>query len=360
MTIETNFFEKMSKTNVDNIETMDFVLNLDILSGCVHSCEGCYVNKTKVVTNWEETLEKTYQIAKGLTEQGLRFREIVLAPTEFFSANNTEEVLLHPTFQKLMSLHEKTRITAACVFENIDKERFQRLFDILDNTEYFRKEMILEFLVPLNTKKMLAKEEKYMADNKWALNFFLNNSPKIIDWSYVVNIHNNELLKENYMAMVNTIKTEFNTIMEFNPGFFRSHNNTLIDKNLSYWKSFLQEILEKNNHKDIYLTNVDKHHNTGNTICLNIYDNEVYFSPFIYEQIIDTNKVFKVEDLNPHNIMEQHLDLQTKSFQYAEKTSECADCEYLTACVGRNVLNYMENKGIKECLFPQKFKELVS
>ncbi|WPU65623.1 hypothetical protein [Peredibacter starrii] len=358
MTIETNFLEKMSKTNLDNIENMDFVLSLDILNGCIHSCEGCYVRKVRDVNNWEEALERAYTIAKGLAGEGLRFREIILAPTEFFSAHNTKEVLLHPTFQKLLQLNEKTRITAACVFDNLNREHFKELFSILDNNELFREKMILEFLVPLNTKKMLAKETKYMEDNKWALDYFKNHSPKIIDWSYVVNIHNNELLKENYMEVIETIKSEFNTILEFNPGFFRSQNNTLIDKNLSYWKGFLQDILEKNDYRNIYLTNIDKHHNTSNTICLNLIENDVYFSPFIYEQIIDTHNVFKLEAMDAHSIMNQHIELQTKGFAYADKTTECSDCQYLTACVGRKVLNYMQNKGIKNCLFPRKFKDL--
>ena len=51
--IENNFFQKMSVTNEDNINSMDFVLNLDILNGCVHACDGCYINKFKKVKNWE-------------------------------------------------------------------------------------------------------------------------------------------------------------------------------------------------------------------------------------------------------------------------------------------------------------------
>lgn len=348
----------MSKTNQDNIENMDFVLNLDVLNGCVHACEGCFVRKFKVVNNWEEALEKAYKIAKGLTDKGLRFRELVLGPTDFFSATNTEAVLMHPTFQRLLQLNDKTRITAACIFDDIDKDHFMKLFSILDNTELYREKMILEFLVPLNTQKMLNKEDKYMADNKWALDFFKNGSPKVIDWSYVINIHNNELLKNNYMQAVNTIKDEFNTILEFNPGFFRSNNNSLIDRNLGYWKDFLQDILEENDYRDIYLTNVDKHHNTGNTICLNLYEDGVYFSPFIYEQILDTHDSLKVTDLSADNIMNMHVNLQVDGFEYAAKTKECSDCEYLNACVGRNVLNYMKHKEITDCLFPAKFKEL--
>ena len=356
--IENNFFQKMSVTNEDNINSMDFVLNLDILNGCVHACDGCYINKFKKVKNWEEVLENAYQIASDLTAQGLRFRELILGPTDFFSAFNTEEVLRHPVFQKLLRLNDKTRITAACVFDNLNKEHFQHIFNILDDESLYRKDMILEFLVPLHTQKMLNREDDYMANNKYALEFFKNDSPKVIDWSYVINIHNNELLKDNYGEVVSTIKDEFNTILEFNPGFFRTNNEKVINRNMGYWKDFLSHILNEHDYRDVYLTNIDHHHNTANTICLNLYEGGVYFSPFIYEQIIDTNENFKVKQMSAEHIMQQHVDLINDGFAYALTTNSCSNCKYLTACAGRNVLNFMENKGIKDCVFPDKFQEI--
>lgn len=359
MTIEANFLEKMSRTNLDNIHSMDFVLNLDLLNGCVHLCDGCFINKTKIVTDWESVLEKALEIANGLSEKGLRFREIILGPTDFFSANNTADILLHPTFQKLLRIHEKTRITASCVFDSINKSHFQELFGILDNTDLYREKMILEFLVPLNTAKMVNRDPDYIADNKWVLDYFQNKSPKIIDWSYVININNNNLLKENYSRVVDTIRTEFNTILEFNPGFFRSNNNKIVDRNLSYWKEFLQDILSGKDVSHLCLTNLDKHHNTVNTVCLNLIDGGVYFSPFIYEQIIETSKTFAIDKLDGESILAKHEDLQRKGYEYALKTKDCSDCGHLTACVGRNVLNFMEEKQKKDCLFPEIFKAIV-
>jgi hypothetical protein len=358
VTIESNFLHKMSHTNVDNIESMDFVLNLDLLNGCVHLCDGCYINKSKKVDNWKEVLANAYSIASELNAKGLRFRELILGPTDIFSATNTVEILKDETFQKLLKLHEKTRITASCVFDNLNKERFTEIFNVLDNKELYKEEMILEFLVPLHTAKMINKESSYMENNKWALDFFKHKSPKVIDWSYVININNNELLKDNYLDVVKIIKEEFNTILEFNPGFFRSNNNRLIDNKLTYWKSFLQQILEGNHYSKICLTNLDKFHNTANTICLNLIEDEVFFSPFIYEQIIDKSEQFKLKSLEGDYILNRHVELQKEGFHYANKTNECADCSYLTACVGRNVLNFMEVKKKTECLFPEIFKAI--
>ncbi|OIQ17188.1 MAG: hypothetical protein BM556_13325 [Bacteriovorax sp. MedPE-SWde] len=357
MVIETGFLGKMCKTNVDNINSMDFVLNLDILNGCVHFCDGCFIQKERK-GDWSEVLKNACKIAEDLTGKGLRFRELILGPTDFFSARNTIEILKDPYFQKLLSFNEKTRITASCVFSNMDRENFLEIFNILDNESFYRKDMILEFLVPLNSNKMLDRDQVYLDENKWALNHFENNSPKVIDWSYVVNIGNNEVLREKYAETVEFIKTEFNTILEFNPGFFRTNNNKLIDGKLSYWKGFLQDVLSKSDHRDLCLTSVDKHHNTANTICLNILDDKVFFSPFIYEQIIDKSDLFLVDDLSADSILAMHTGLQTKGYQYAGQTSNCEQCSYLTPCVGRNVLNFMEVRGKTDCIFPEEFKEI--
>lgn len=358
MTIEENYFSKMALTNTDNIESMDFVLNLDLLSGCVHSCDGCYINKSYVESDWNNVLENAYEVASNLSKKGLRFRELILGPTDFFSASNTIEVLNNPTFQNLLRIHEKTRITAACIFDDLNKENFEAIFKILDDKSKFKEEMILEFLIPLNSKKIIAKDSGYIEANKWAIDYFGQNTPKVIDWSYVVNIHSNDELKNNYIEVVETIKREFNTIVEFNPGFFRSNNNKLINKNLTYWKKFLQEILANNKITDLYLTNLDMHHNTNNTICLNFYKGGVFFSPFIYEQIIDTEKVFEVFDFGADSIIQKHRNLEVDGYEYAQHTDECSDCQYLTACTGRNVLNFMETKSIKHCLFPEQFRAI--
>lgn len=359
MTIETGFLKKMSITNQDNINSMDFVLNLDLLNGCAHLCDGCFINKTKVVHNWEQVLDDALTVATNLSRKGLRFRELVLGPTDIFSAINTIDVLTHPKFQKLLTLHEKTRITATCVFDNLNKERFEQIFSILDNQDLYREEMILEFLVPLHTKKMLDKDQKYFDENKWALDFFKNKTPKVIDWSYVININNNDLLKDNYDNVVKTIKTEFNTILEFNPGFFRTNNRALIDKNLGYWKGFLQQILQGKDVSNYCLTNLDRFHNTANTICLNFIEGGVYFSPFIYEQIVDLSDDFKLESLDGQAVISKHESLQVEGFNYACQTQQCQDCPALTSCVGRNVLNYMKVKNQTGCLFPDVFREAV-
>jgi hypothetical protein len=358
MAVEHNFFNRMSKSNKDSTGSMGFSLNLDLLTGCAHKCSGCYVNKGRHDENWQRTISRALKVAEGLASKGLKFAEVVLSPTDFFSAANTKEILLYPPFQELFKFHPTTRITTACIFENVNKQRFTELFEILDDASNYRKDMILEFLAPLNTKKMLDRDDQYFADNHWAIDFFQTQSTKVIDWSFVANISNNELLKHNFGAISQTIREEFNTILEFNPGFFRSNNPRIVNRNLDYWKSMMEDVLTDNDYHEFNLVDINHNHSSANLIALHFFGEDVFVSPFIFEQVLDTHEMFRLESLEADYIMANHVDLQTKGFRYANETTDCGNCHMLAACAGRNVLNFMETRGLKECMLPKQYRDI--
>lgn len=359
MATEKNYFERMSKTNPDNIFSMNFSLAIDVLNGCFHSCGGCFVNRYKAGKNWKETLLQARKVADGLMEQGIKFSEVVLAPTDLFSANNTLDVLRDPDFQALMNLHPETRITTSCVFDKLDRNRFLEVFSILEDTKAYREKMILEFLVPVHTEKLLSKDPSYVENNLWAMNHFKHNSPKIIDWSFVVNINNNEALKTHFDEATQIVRDTFGTILEFNPGFFRSNNDRVILQHLDYWKEFMSFVLDRGQPLEYTLSDVDRYHSANNLIALNFYQGNVYFSPFLYEQILEIDERFKLASLDGTEIVKKHMELQFDAFRYAEKTEECSDCHLLATCAGRNVLNFMEQREIKACPLPEKYREMA-
>ncbi|MBX3040725.1 MAG: hypothetical protein KF789_08485 [Bdellovibrionaceae bacterium] len=359
MATEKNYFERMSRTNSDNIFSMNFSLALDVLNGCFHSCGGCFVNKYKAGKNWRETILQARRVADELISQGIKFSEVVLAPTDLFSSNNTLEVLKDPDFQALMNLHPETRITTSCVFDRLDRKRFLEVFSILEDTSAYREKMILEFLVPVHTEKLLSKDPSYVENNLWAMDYFKNKSPKIIDWSFVVNINNNEALKIHFDEATRIVRDTFGTILEFNPGFFRANNDRLILQHLAYWKEFMSFVLERGHPLEYTLSDVDRYHAANNLIALNCFQGQVYFSPFLYEQILELNEQFRLSAFGGADIVKKHMELQYHAFSYAEKTEECADCHLLATCAGRNVLNFMEQRQIRACPLPEKYREMA-
>lgn len=360
MSIEPNLFELQSTPNVAagwDEETMDFVLNLEVLRDCVHSCPGCFVNRRNDIS--DVNLDAALALATDMTSAGLRFREVIISPTDIFSASNALDVLNDPKFQQLMQIHPKTRITTTAMFHDLNWEQFIDVFKILDDPEKYRPDMIMELLVPLDIDLLLSGDEAYYRSFSRALYFLKNETPKIIDWSFVVNVHADAQMIVNYDEITRIVKTQFDTVIEYLPSFFRTGKDDLIAAHLDTWREFLQTTINESNYKDMMLTIADPDHNASNTIVVNYKKNKMYISPFIYEQILFEYPMMET-GITASDVMSKVTELETQQFQYVSKTDECGKCSYLTTCVGRNVLNFMEAKNISACVYPKEILDLYS
>lgn len=353
--IEHGLYKLMSSREAQSaadLESLDFVLNLEVLNKCKHSCLGCYVNRRNSVD--DVNLQTALQIARDLSEKGYRFREVILSPTDIFSCDNALEILQDPDFHELMRIHPKTRITTTAMFENMDTARFLEIFDVLDNREFFKEDMILEFLVPMNVQKMLAGDLQYLEDHNRALTFLKNHTPKIVDWSFVVNVHHDQDFISNFDLLTEIARDKFDTIIEFLPSFFRTGKDHLISDSLETWKSFLQEAVTEENYRNVMLTIADKYHNAQNTLVLNYRKNNLFISPFIYEQIVHQHELLQVSPLTADAAIQRFDETQVEQYQYAvEHTNECGSCNYLNTCVGRNVISFMQMNNLSTCLYPK-------
>lgn len=349
--IETGLYQLMSTAEGDT-DQLDFVLNLEVLNKCKHSCLGCYVNRRNSVDDVD--LNTALKLAQDLSAKGYRFREVILSPTDIFSCDNALEILKDPAFQELMRIHPKTRITTTAMFENLDTARFLEIFDVLDNPEFFKPDMILEFLVPMNVQKMLAGDIQYLDDHQRALSFLKNNTLKVVDWSFVVNVHHDQDFIDNFDELTAIAKNDFDTIIEFLPSFFRTGKDHLIADSLETWKQFLSKAVTEDNYRNVMLTIADKHHNAENTLVLNYRKNELYISPFIYEQIVHSHESLKVTSKTAEAAIQRFYETQSEQYGYAvESTTECASCQYLNTCAGRNVISFMAMNSISSCIYPK-------
>jgi len=360
MSIEPELFTLQSTPNVAagwDDETMDFVLNLEVFRDCAHACPGCFVNRRNDIN--DVNLDTALTLAKDMNASGLRFRELILSPTDIFSATNAVEILNDPKLQELLRIHPKTRITTTAMFHKVDWDQWNAVFAILDDPTKYRSDMIMELLVPLDVHLLLSGDEEYYHDFNKALHYLKNNTPKIIDWSFVVNVHHDDEMITNYSEITDIVRDKFDTVIEFLPSFFRTGNDDLISAHLETWKEFLQATIDEDNYKNIMLTIADPDHNAMNTIVVNYKKNKVYISPFIYEQILFEYPSMQAE-LTASSVMDTVDKLTKQQFAYVSKTTECDTCPYLTTCIGRNVLSFMEAKDIVDCVYPKDILNLYS
>ena len=360
MAVEPNLLERSRTTDRAYIDRMDFILSLDLLHGCAQSCQGCFVDKKKELKDTRQMLEQAHRVARELSLRDLRLREIVVGPTDFFSATNTENILTMPLFQELLHFHPQAHLTVPCIFSPLNRVRFAEIFHLLDNPAYFRPNLSLEFFVLLDVEKLLRQDEAYMRDNLWVIDFFKRQTPKVVEWFYLINMHKGTPLRHRFLEIAEIVADKFETVLEFGPGFFRLQNHLLNKQILESWKDFLESLMEREDYQGIFFTNWDKEHSTANTIFLNFLGDQVYFSPFIYDQIVDTSELLRVKDLSAEGLFAQHMFLQKLGYQYAQKTQECSDCEHLVPCVGRNVLNVMQLHDTAECPFPHQLRPKYS
>lgn len=338
-------------SSVQDIDSMDFVLNLEVLNYCAHHCEGCFVRRKNDLLDVD--LNVALELAHEMDKVGLRFREVILSPTDIFSATNSIEMLEDKRFQRLLKIHPKTRITTTAMFEDLDWDKWMAVWNVLDNENYFRSDMIMEFLVPMNPEKILSRDPVYYAQFKKALDYMKYETPKEVDWSFVINVQYDPMIAENYDELTRIAREEFNTTIEFLPSFFRTGSDKFITDHLAQWKQFLEEVITDDNFTDTMLTIADKNHNSLNTIVMNYRRGALYVSPFIYEQILYEYPHLKVDGFAARDVFIKGHELLIEQFKYAPQTTECQSCAYLGTCVGRNVLSFMEIKGIKDCIYPK-------
>lgn len=359
MSIDKDLYKLQSTPNVAagwDEQTMDFVLNLEVLNYCAHNCPGCFVRRKNSML--DVSMPTAVRLAQDMAEKGLRFREIVLSPTDIFSAKNSLEVLDDPYLHDLLRINPKTRITTTAMFQDMDWDNFLAVFGLLDDPKKFRENMILEFLVPMDVEKVLARDSEYFAQFDRAIGFLENETPKEVDWSFVVNVHYDPELFRHYDVLTEIAREEFNTVIEFLPSFFRTGSDRFVTHHLQIWRDFLREVVNEGNYRDIMLTIADLNHNALNTVVVNYRRGELFISPFIYEQILFEYPELMVDNFEADKVLEKVQELTLRQYQYAPKTTECSSCAYLQTCIGRNVLSFMEIKGLKDCIYPKEILDL--
>ncbi len=363
MSIDPKLFELQSTANVAaglDEETVDFVMNLEVLNRCAHHCPGCFVNRRNSLGNVD--LSEALKLARAMIDKGLRFREVIISPTDIFSADNSLDVLENKDFQELMRLHPKTRITTTAMFDEMNWENFLEVMEALDGPAY-RSNMILELLVPMNVEKVMNRDQQYYDNFKRAVDYLTTQTPKEVDWSFVVNVHHDPQMFRHFDELTEIARDDFNTIIEFLPSFFRTGSDRFIRQHLDIWREFLRQVVTPENYKKIMLTIADKQHNASNTIVVNNRKDGMYISPFIYEQIVFDYPELKVEGtdagwMDADDVIRKVGELQRQQYAYVAKTTECGSCQYMNTCIGRNVLSFMEIKGITDCVYPKEILDL--
>ena len=206
-------------------EKFDVLIQMEVLSGCQQACLGCFVDKNIDPAMNQMIIDRAKELTDGVKRTGLNLREFVIGPTDFFTASNTESVLNNSVVQEIMLEHTGARIAAPAKFDVASMDRLKEIFSILDDENKFRRDMIIEFIMPISKVDQMLNDEEYFDNVMEKVDFFKNNTPKQMDWSLTLqasNVVGKKIDKETYNKIIQKSVNEYETIVEMNPAFSRA------------------------------------------------------------------------------------------------------------------------------------------
>lgn len=343
----------------------DVLIQMEVLAGCEQGCLGCFVDKAIDPVSNQQIIDRAKELADGVKRTGLNLREFVIGPTDLFSAKNTKEVLNNPVVQQIMREHTGARIASPAKFDKASMEKVREIFNILDDDDKFRRDMIIEFIMPIGRINEMLDDDDYYKSVMEKVEFFKNDTPKQMDWSWTLqasNVVGKQIDKEKYKRLVKRSVEDFGTIMEMNPAFSRAPNQLVQRNNLFGWNKFLSSVIDEESSKEAVMSMANLYCNSINFVGLTIVPGEngptTHLNVMLHEQAFFLqNKNLDVTGLTFEEILQRKNELVTKGINRSSKVKDCQDCQYAVACANRLVFEAQESLNVNGCVLPKDVLE---
>ena len=346
----------------------DVLIQMEVLAGCDHGCLGCFVDKNIDPNMNQMIIDRAKELADGVKRTGLNLREFVIGPTDFFTAENTESVLNNPVVQEIMREHTGARIAAPAKFDKVSMEKLRHIFSILDDEDKYRRERIIEFIMPIGRINEMLEDNEYYEEVMKKVDFFRNNTPKQMDWSWTLqasNVVGKQIDKNIYNRIIERSVNDYETIVEMNPAFSRARNQFVKRKNLFAWNDFLGRVIDENNANETVMSMANLYCNSINFVGLTIVPGEegptTHLNVMLHEQafFLD-NKNLDVTGLSFEEILQRKNELVTKGINKSSKVKDCSDCQFAVACASRLVFEAQESLNVNGCVMNKDVLDLYN
>ena len=370
MTMQKSYCKQMRYSGPESLAPsdatkFDVLIQMEVLAGCNHGCLGCFVDKNIDPAMNQQIIDRAKELADGVKRTGLNLREFVIGPTDFFTATNTESVLNNPTVQEIMREHTGARIAAPAKFDLATMERVQEIFNILDDEDKFRREMIIEFIMPISRVSQMLDDDEYYNEVMRKVEFFKNNTPKQMDWSWTLqasNVVGKKIDKETYNRIIQRSVNDYETIVEMNPAFSRANSEIVQRKNLFSWNEFLGKVIDEDNATETVMSMAHLYCNSINFIGITIVPGEngptTHLNVMLHEQAFFLkNKNLDVTGLTFEQILDRKNELVTKGINKSSKVKDCSDCKFAVACANRLVFEAQESLNVNGCVLNKEVLE---
>ena len=346
----------------------DVLIQMEVLAGCDHGCLGCFVDKNIDPDMNQAIIDRAKELADGVKRTGLNLREFVIGPTDFFTAENTKSVLNNSVVQDIMREHTGARIAAPAKFDKVSMEKLKEIFAVLDDEDKYRREMIIEFIMPIGRVAEMLDDDDYYNEVMKKVEFFKNDTPKQMDWSWTLqasNVVGKKIDKETYNRIIDKSVNEYETIVEMNPAFSRARNQLIKRHNLFAWNDFLGKVVDKDNASETVMSMANLYCNSINFIGLTVVPGEngptTHLNVMLHEQAFFLeNKNLDVTGLSFEEILQRKNELVLKGINKSSQVKDCSDCQFAIACANRLVFEAQDSLNVNGCVMNKEVLDLYN
>jgi len=373
MTMQKSYCKQMRYSGPESLAPsdaykFDVLIQMEVLAGCDHGCLGCFVDKNIDPNMNQAIIDRAKELADGVKRTGLNLREFVIGPTDFFTAENTKAVLNNSVVQDIMREHTGARIAAPAKFDKVSMEKLKEIFAVLDDEDKYRREMIIEFIMPIGRVAEMLDDDDYYNEVMKKVEFFKNETPKQMDWSWTLqasNVVGKKIDKETYNRIIDKSVNEYETIVEMNPAFSRARNQIIKRNNLFSWNDFLGKVIDEDNASETVMSMANLYCNSINFVGLTIVPGKhgptTHLNVMLHEQAFFLENVnLDVTGLSFEEILQHKNQLVAKGINRSSQVKDCADCQFAIACANRLVFEAQTSLNVNGCVMNKDVLELYN
>ena len=373
MTMQKSYCKQMRYSGPESLAPsdaykFDVLIQMEVLAGCDHGCLGCFVDKNIDPDMNQAIINRAKELADGVKRTGLNLREFVIGPTDFFTAENTKAVLNNSAVQDIMREHTGARIAAPAKFDKVSMEKLKEIFAVLDDEDKYRRDMIIEFIMPIGRVHEMLDDDDYYNEVMKKVEFFKNDTPKQMDWSWTLqasNVVGKKIDKETYNRIIDKSVNEYETIVEMNPAFSRARNQLIKRHNLFAWNDFLGKVVDKDNASETVMSMANLYCNSINFIGLTVVPGEngptTHLNVMLHEQAFFLeNKNLDVTGLSFEEILQRKNELVLKGINKSLQVKDCSDCQFAIACANRLVFEAQDSLNVNGCVMNKEVLDLYN
>jgi len=318
--------------SIEKFNTLE--LQLEILSGCAFSCEGCHVDRNSV----NKTTDEMYRVAYEFINELDPF-SVVIGSTDIFTATNSLSVLNDIRLTSLICRFDRLVVnsTMAKLDLNVLKA-IQRLG---------MKEVQINVVIPENKNRNVRYNEVISEKIDEVKRLF----PGLVVHPQL-NLSEN-LTVDNYEELNNFYLHHYGQGVDFNMSFARTSRNPKYYRDVFRWMRDVTSTTGASKNGSMVNQHIDvvsPHDSLERAVIF--YEGGFYQIPIVYEDLIQARPKYRFNDYRDYQ--KRYDELIVEQYNYASLTDECVDCNFLPTCTDHRVLSVMEDYGIKECILPKE------